>query len=49
MIVSPTDASRTRSFESARRLHNLPLWAQYALATNLLLSILLLGYGLSGN
>jgi hypothetical protein len=49
MIVSPTDATRARWFASARRLHNLPLWAPYALATNLLISILLLGYGLSGN
>jgi len=49
MIVSPTDASRPGWFETARRLNGLPVWAQYALATNLLISILLVGYGLVGD
>ena len=49
MIVSQTDASRPGWFETARRLHDLPVWTQYALATNLLISILLVGYGLVGD
>ena len=49
MIVSQTDASRPGWFETARRLYDLPVWAQYALATNLLISILLVGYGLVGD
>src|SRR5215208_5209323 len=48
MIVSPTDASRPGWFETAQPKYHLPLWDQYALATNLLMAVLLLGYGLIG-